>query len=745
MIPPPCTVAGRGGGLRGAWYAGWGWALLLLVFCAAPAAAQVTLESDDPRVLVLASYHHGNPWTDSIVEEIQRSFKAAHPAAKIYIEYMDAVRNDPREILPALELLLQSKYRSKPPTVIIGVGDEALNFLLARRDRLFGDVPIVFCAVSATRKLPIEDPAGIFGVTEAVDIKRTIQVALALHPRTTRVVGVSDLSSVARYDFERFWRTFPLFEDRVRFDELVGYSADELEAELARLPPHTIVLDVAFRRDRLGRVFSPSETVRLLGHDGKFPVYSLWDYSVGEGVVGGYVSSGKRQGEAAARLALRVIDRQPVGNDTVASDSLIVPMFDYAQLRRFGVSMSALPIDSIIINQPESLYWKYRYYFWAVTLVIASLLSLVMVLFSNILQKRRAMRELQASRQRYRAIVEDQTEFLIRFDKFFHVTYANSAVCAFLRMSRDRVLKMDADQLVPPLRLRRLLPMVSSRTRDDPMFHGEEVIRSADRTLRWIKWTGRAIFGPEGMVEEYQVVGSDITSERQTNRALEKSREAYRELATHGQNLLENERSRISMEIHDELGQNLTALNIGLSILAQEPGSAEERSALRIREMRDLTERTIGSVQRISQELRPPQLDELGLLAAMQWHARKFLGGADVHYRFEKEGGNPDIRLDKDRATALFRVFQESLTNIVRHANASRVLIRVATDGDVVCMEINDDGVGIDVRAKRSRNSLGIMGMRERIRAFEGRLTVSGRPGQGTTVMVRLPTAVDRR
>jgi len=129
----------------------------------------------------------------------------------------------------------------------------------------------------------------------------------------------------------------------------------------------------------------------------------------------------------------------------------------------------------------------------------------------------------------------------------------------------------------------------------------------------------------------------------------------------------------------------------------------------------------------------------------MQWHARKFLGGADVHYRFEKEGGNPDIRLDKDRATALFRVFQESLTNIVRHANASRVLIRVATDGDVVCMEINDDGVGIDVRAKRSRNSLGIMGMRERIRAFEGRLTVSGRPGQGTTVMVRLPTAVDRR
>lgn len=738
MIQASPAGARRGFRLPRAWRIGW-CALLLAALAPRPATAQVFWETDGQRVLVLASYHHGNPWTDSIVEEIRRIFQDERPNAKLHIEYMDAMRNDPREVFPSTEALFRSKYRGKRPATIITIGDEALNFLLARRDRLFPMVPIVFSAVSATRKLPIKDPAGIVGVAETVDIKRTLEIALALHPRTTRVVGVSDLSSVARYDFERFWRTFPLFEDHVRFDEFVGYSADELKAELSRLPTQTIVLDVAFRRDRLGRVFSPAEVVRLLGDEGRFPVYSLWDYSVGQGVVGGFVSSGKAQGEAAVRLAFRVLDGVPVETMATASDDLTVPMFDYAQLLRFGIPLRQLPPGSVVVNQPETLYWKYRYYIWSVTLVIATLLTLVMILLSNVLQKRRAVRELQASRQRYRAIVEDQTEFLVRFDKDFRITYANSAVCAFLRMSREKVLSMAVGQFVPADRLAPLLPEVAARTPDEPLFTGEDRVRAADGACRWIKWTGRAIFGPGGTVEEYQVVGSDVTSEKQVYQALEKSHEAYRELAARGQKLLENERSRISMEIHDELGQNLTALNIGLAML----GRSAPAEAERVREMRELTERTIGSVQRISHELRPPQLDELGLLAAMQYHARRFLGTAGIVYRFEQHGGSPDIRLGSERATALFRVFQEALTNVLRHARASRVLIRVSADDDAVGLEISDDGIGIDEHAKRSQNSLGIMGMRERIRAHRGRLTVSGRAGLGTTVTVRLPVPAE--
>jgi len=735
MILPLSTGTRRG--LRRARARWAGWFCLFLVGLFAAVGNPPTARADAPRVLVLASYHHGNPWTDSIVEEIRGVFARRQPDVEVYVEYMDALRNDTRQVFPSFEKLLRSKYRDKPPSVVIAVNDEALNFLLARRDRLFSRIPVVFCAINATRKLPIKDKAGIFGVTEDVDLRRTIELALALHPKTERVVGVSDLSSAARYDFERFWRIFPDFEDRVRFDEFVGYSAEDLERELSRLPKNTIIIDVAFHRDRKGRVFSPAETVRLLSHNGTFPVYSLWDYYVGLGVVGGFVTSGRLQGEAAAQLALRRLRNEPVRMADVERGNRSVPMFDYAQLQRFAIPMSALPPGSVVVNQPESFYWQYRYYIWGITLMFGSLLTLILFLVSNILQRRRAMRELQASQQRYRAIVEDQTEFLVRFNRFFRVTYANSAICAFLRMSRDKVLGMDATQLISPARLRRLLPTISRRTPEEPLFHGEERVRAADGAPRWIKWTGRAIFGPEGLVVEYQVVGADVTSEKQIYLALEKSREAYRELAAHGQKQLENERTRISMEIHDELGQNLTALNIGLSILGKGGGGREDR----IREMRDLTERTIGSVQRISQELRPPQLDELGLLPAMQWHARKFLGGIGLDYRFETGGGNPDSCLDKDRATALFRVYQESLTNVVRHAQASRVTVRVTTADDSVALEIADDGIGIDDRSKRSRNSLGIMGMRERVRAFQGRLTVSGRPNQGTTVLVRLPVA----
>ncbi|MBN2751706.1 MAG: PAS domain S-box protein [Rhodospirillaceae bacterium] len=709
----------------------------------APATATTahTGVASAPRVLVLASYHQGNPWTDSIIKEIQNTIGHAQPDVEIHVEYMDSMRNDPRDVFPFLEPLYRSKYLSTPPNAIIAVDDEALNFLVARRNRLFHDVPIIFCAINASRKLKIKDGAEIVGITEDVDMRRTIELALSLHPKTKRIVGVSDLSSAAWYDFESFWRIFPDFEDRVRFDGFVGYSAEGLEAELAQLPKNTIILDVAFRRDRHGRVFSPLETVKLLSHNGDFPVYSLWDYYVGLGVVGGFVASGRRQGEEAARRTLRILNSLPAEADPAESKSRNLPMFDFVQLQHFGIPMSALPKGSIVINQPESFYWQYRYYIWGITSAFAGLVTLVLILLSNILQKRQAFHALKASQLRYRAIVEDQTEFLLRFDKMFKITYANSALCAFLRSSRERVLEQNLTQFIPAARFRQLLPMISSRSAEAPLFHGEERVRSADGSLRWIKWTGRAIFGPDEMVVEYQVVGGDITSEKQANQALEKSREAFRDLAAHGQNILEKERSRIALEIHDELGQNLTALNIGLSILGQGLSPSETTPSERIRDMRELTERTIGSVQRISQELRPPQLDELGLVSAMQWHARKFLGAAGLDYRFEKGNGVSDIPLDKDRATALFRVYQESLTNIIRHAAATHVTIRISATNGIFELEIIDDGIGIDCRSKRSRNSLGIMGMRERIRAFQGRLNVSGRSNQGTTVSVRLPVA----
>lgn len=714
--------------------------MLLLGFCFALAAAgPARAEEPPPRVLILASYHHGNAWTDTIVEAIRGLIEEKAPSASVYVEYMDVERNEPREVYPYLETLYLSKYETKRPTVIIAVNDEALNFLVSRRDRLFQKVPIVFCSINALHPPRIEDPAGITGVTEDVDIRRTIELALRLHPGTKLVIAVSDFSSAARYDFERFWRAFPDFEERVRFDGFVGYSAAELEAELARLPKETVILDVAFRRDREGRVFTPAETVKLLSHDGKFPVYSLWDLYVGLGVVGGVVVSGQHQGEMAAHMALRILAGMPVGASFIGGRIPNVPMFDFEQLKRFGIPKSALPDGSVVVNQPTNFYWQYRFYIWGGTAVFAGLVSLVLILIVNILQKRRAFRALQASQTRYRAIVEDQTEFLIRFDPGFRITYANAALCQFLGMPLRKILHIDIGQFLPPRYFDQLCAMIADVSADNPLFSGEARARTADGAARWLKWTGRAIFGADGTVTEFQVVGADITAEKRTQKDLEKSREAFRDLAIHRQDVLEEERARISREIHDELGQNLTAINMGLSVLGRGKEIGASGATTRVREMRELTERTIGAVQRISQELRPTQLDDLGLLAAMEWHADKFLGPSGIKYRFEKSGSIPDRILDQDRATALFRVFQESLTNVVRHAGATEVTVRLQTQDRHIDMEISDNGVGIASGAKRSRNSLGIMGMRERVRPFRGRLSISGRTGRGTTVNVHLP------
>ena len=199
----------------------------------------------------------------------------------------------------------------------------------------------------------------------------------------------------------------------------------------------------------------------------------------------------------------------------------------------------------------------------------------------------------------------------------------------------------------------------------------------------------------------------------------------------------EEERSRIAREIHDELGQLLTALNmdIGGLLRSAEPLDAEQKMmARRIRQA--LTE-TLSSVQRISSELRPAALDDFGLIAAIE---------SEVHTFEERTGIECDLSLPEDAVplgpeadVAIYRIVQEAMTNVARHSHASRLEIHVRQRPDEVLVEIRDDGEGISCAKLTDRNSLGIAGMRERAKRIGAILEVEGTEGHGTIVSVRVP------
>jgi signal transduction histidine kinase len=209
-----------------------------------------------------------------------------------------------------------------------------------------------------------------------------------------------------------------------------------------------------------------------------------------------------------------------------------------------------------------------------------------------------------------------------------------------------------------------------------------------------------------------------------------------RALAARLQSIREEERKRVAREIHDQLGQALTAIKLDVSSLVREL-PAERKESNRVPSILKLVDETIQTVRRIATELRPGMLDDLGLVATIEWAGEEF--GARTGTKCCLELPPDDIVVDQEKSTAIFRIFQETLTNIARHAGANEVKARLAAENGNVTLEVRDNGRGIREEKLRKGGSLGILGMRERVALLGGDLTITSSPGNGTSVLVRIP------
>ncbi|MEP7169120.1 MAG: histidine kinase [Bacteroidota bacterium] len=218
---------------------------------------------------------------------------------------------------------------------------------------------------------------------------------------------------------------------------------------------------------------------------------------------------------------------------------------------------------------------------------------------------------------------------------------------------------------------------------------------------------------------------------------LKASNDRLRELFFHLQNVREEERTRIAREIHDELGQQLTGLKMGISWLNRKINSKEKIICEKINEMLKQIDSTIHAVRRISTELRPGILDKLGLIAALEWQTSEFAKHAEIKCSFYSECNEEDF--NNNIATAIFRIYQESLTNVTRHASATQVKSLLQKKGGNIILRISDNGKGFDPGRLPDVTSLGILGMKERAILMGGELDIKSIQGKGTTVLLKIP------
>jgi two-component system sensor histidine kinase UhpB len=257
------------------------------------------------------------------------------------------------------------------------------------------------------------------------------------------------------------------------------------------------------------------------------------------------------------------------------------------------------------------------------------------------------------------------------------------------------------------------------------------------KDVKWINLRATPHAAPAGAVQ-WDGIMTNITDSKIEQQDALRSRARLAELTDHIEQVKEQERARIAREIHDDLGGNLTAIKMALSMLAarlpqEQPALLEKASYLD-----DLVDRTIEAVHRISLDLRPSTLD-LGIVAALEWQAREFEKSSGIACIFRS--AEREIELDPDHAAALFRIFQEALTNITKHAGATRVTVTLRRQRQHLTLAICDNGRGMAPADRLKPASFGLRGMSERARALGGTLTLSAAPGGGTMVTIKIRLA----
>jgi PAS domain S-box-containing protein len=232
-------------------------------------------------------------------------------------------------------------------------------------------------------------------------------------------------------------------------------------------------------------------------------------------------------------------------------------------------------------------------------------------------------------------------------------------------------------------------------------------------------------------------LANDITEKIEAEEKLQRSHEELRQLATHLQDIREDERTRIAREIHDELGQQLTGLKMDISWLSKKINGQAPEINQKLAESLVLIDDTVKTVRRIATQLRPSILDDLGLISAMEWQSEEFEKRFKIETVFKANITVLDI--DAEVSTGLFRVFQESLTNILRHAKASRVNASLHLEHESLTLQITDNGVGFEVDNIGEKKTLGLLGMKERTLMMGGTYHITSDPGMGTTVLITVP------
>ena len=347
---------------------------------------------------------------------------------------------------------------------------------------------------------------------------------------------------------------------------------------------------------------------------------------------------------------------------------------------------------------------------------------------------RRTQKELEVSQSRYQELYDLAPVGYFAFDEKGFIREVNLTGASMLGTERGLLIG------------KRIYQFVDSSDQDTFYLYLRSIFKlKAKETLEIkLKRADGSIFYAQmesaSMGTDYcNSILSDITRRKSTEMELQISTRQLHQLTAHLQSVREEERTNIARDIHDDLGQAMTALKMDLSEMEEQllTNRGIEKLAELVKADLEIVKASIQSVQRICTQLRPNLLEHFGLGAALEWQAEEFQKRYGIECKVNLIPA--DIIVDEEYSTVLFRIFQEALTNVQRHAKATKITTSLSDQGDSTILQIADNGVGIDKENLSKSNSFGLMGMRERVQILNGELRITGSQKTGTTITVIIP------
>ncbi|HRE37495.1 MAG TPA: PAS domain S-box protein [Chitinophagaceae bacterium] len=362
----------------------------------------------------------------------------------------------------------------------------------------------------------------------------------------------------------------------------------------------------------------------------------------------------------------------------------------------------------------------------------AGKITALLAVTRDITDKKQTEEELIRNERKYRTVVEQAIDAIALYDANGKLLDVNTGAINLLGYTREELQHMSLKDVLTDDEIK-VRPVQYDVLKTGKSTVKQRSMRKKDGTI--VQTEVRSQQLPDG---RFLSVIRDLTDRIKAEEELKESYKAIRTLTDHLQKVREEERAHIAREIHDELGQQLTVLKMDIAWLNKKIDASDESPLkIKMKELLTMLDGTVRTVRRISSELRPSLLDDMGLFAAMEWHLEDFSKRTGLETSLV--AGKEPEKLPDNIKTGLYRIFQESLTNVARHANATKVIVKAEVKDKVLRLSIADNGTGFDTSKVKSKKTLGILGMQERSSMMGGDYSITTTPGKGTTIVVSVP------